>query len=68
LLEELGSSSQVKDFSESLRQLDICDLSDDTQFEKAVANEGAYIFTLLTHYQFGFIPKLLEIKQKIKGD
>jgi hypothetical protein len=68
LLKELGSADDVRQFSSALRELDICDLQDDQQFEKAVEHEGAYIFTLITHYQFGLLPKLVELKHKIKGE
>jgi hypothetical protein len=65
LLKELGSAELVKDFSNSLRELGICDLKDDESFCKAIADGGEYLSTLLVMYQFGSIPKIIEIKNKI---
>jgi len=62
LKRELGSSKEVKLFSETLRNLDLCDLSDDAKLER-VANNGA-LLTYLTFYSLGVLPKLIELKNK----
>ncbi len=64
LKRELGSGSALTDFSQSLRELNLVDLSQDEQLEKA-ASDGS-LMTYLTHYSLGIIPKLIEIKYKEK--
>ena len=62
LKRELGSGQAVSDFSNSLKDLHLIDLSDDKQLESAV-NDGS-LMVFLTHYSLGLIPKLLEIKYR----
>jgi len=66
LKRELGSASAVKDFSNTLRSLNLCDLKDDVQLEKA-AISGA-LSTFETYYQLGILPKLIEIAKLIKEE
>jgi len=60
LTRELGSASEVKKFSESLRSLNLVDLSLDASLEK-VANNGT-LLTYLSFYTLGIIPKLIELQ------
>ena len=60
LKRELGSGKAVSAFSQSLKDLQLIDLSKDEQLESAV-NDGS-LMVFLTHYSLGFIPKLLELK------
>ena len=62
LKRELGSGKAVSDFSNSLKDLQLIDLSDDEQLNSAV-NDGS-LMVFLTHYSLGIIPKLLEIKYR----
>jgi len=62
LRREIGSAEGVKTFSNNLRSLNLCDLSDDVQLEK-VANEGT-LLTFLTFHQLGILPKLIELQYK----
>jgi len=64
LVKELGIHN-VRDFSESLRELDICDLKDDNDLVK-VTSDGL-IDTLVVLFKFGTISKLLSVKKEIKG-
>lgn len=64
LVKEMGVH-HVRDFSESLRQLDICDLKDDEDLKK-VTSEGL-IDTLVVLYRFGTLTKLLDVKKQLKG-
>jgi len=64
LVKELGVKN-VREFSESLRELDICDLKDDSDL-KAVTSNGL-IDTLVVLYKFGTTTKLLSVKKTIKG-
>jgi len=64
LVKEMGVH-HVRDFSESLRQLDICDLKDDTDLKKVT--EDGLIDTLVVLFRFGTISKLLDVKKQIKG-
>ena len=66
LLKELGTAERVKEFSQILRDLDICDLRDDKQFENATKDGAVHIMSLLTYLNFGFLDKLKEIKTKIQ--
>jgi hypothetical protein len=69
LLKELQSVDNVKRFSQMLRDLDICDLRDDTEFENITKDGAPYLLTLITYYTFGMLDKLLEIKTHTKtGD
>jgi len=65
LVKELGVH-HIKDFSDSLRELDICDLKDDDDLVK-VTSDGL-IDTLIVLYKFGTISKLLQVKKEIKGN
>ena len=60
LKRELGSVKEVSKFSNSLKELNLIDLSQDAQLEKAV-NDGS-LMTYLSMYSLGVIPKLLELK------
>jgi len=62
LVKELGVH-HVRDFSEALRLLDICDLKDDTDL--VTVTEGGLIDTLLVLYKFGTLTKVIEVKSKI---
>ncbi len=64
LLKELGSADKVREFSSSLRLLNILDLRDDDDLEAVTTN--GLIDTLVVLYQFGTISKLVEIKTKVK--
>ncbi len=64
LVSELGKSS-VKDFSDSLRLLDVCNLQEEEDIEK-VTQDGL-IDTLVVLYKFGTLSKLVQIKKEIKG-
>lgn len=66
LTKELGSKESVKRFSSELKELGICDLSQSKTQEFIMTQEGAaYLFTLVTHYNFGLLNKLIEIKRNI---
>jgi len=60
LKRELGSGKELTKFSQSLRDLNLIDLSNEVQLE-AATKDGS-LMTYLTHYSLGLIPKLLEIK------
>ncbi len=64
LLNELGSKSNVKEFSDSLRYLDICDLQSEEELDRVTGN--GYIDTLVVLYQFGTLTKLVQVKKSIK--
>ena len=67
LIKELQGVDNVKEFSQMLRDLDICDLRNDEDFE-AVTKDGApNLMTLISWWNFGFLVKQLQIKQNIKG-
>ena len=69
LKKELGSNEHVKQFSSELKLLGICDLSQSKTQEYVTSQGGAvYLFTLVTHYNFGLLNKLVEIQDKIKGN
>ena len=63
LVKTLGKHN-VKEFSETLKSLDICDLTLDHDLEK-VTTDGL-IDSLVVLYQFGSLSKLLSIKKEIK--
>ena len=62
LKRELGSGKEVSKFSNSLKELNLIDLSQEVQLEKAV-NDGS-LMAYLSMYSLGVIPKLLELKYK----
>ena len=64
LTKELGVH-HVREFSESLRQLGICDLKDDTDLKKVT--ENGLIDTLVVLFKFGTLTKLLQVKKEIKN-
>ena len=68
LISELGGVDKVKDFSSTLRFLDLCDLQNDEEFVRVTDNGGAILGTLVSWYQLGFISKLREIKEGIKHE
>ena len=63
LVAQLGKNN-VKDFSETLKYLDICNLTLDSDLNK-VTTEG-YIDTLIVLYKFGTLSKVAEVKKHIK--
>jgi len=68
LVTELKGGENVKDFSESLRTLDLCDLRNDKHLDKVAENGGALLQTLVSWYQLGFISKLIDIKKGINDE
>ncbi len=66
LVKELGSGEAVKDFAQQLRALHIADVSNIYDIEKLTEDESARLFSLVTHYQFGTMRKLVEIQKHIK--
>ncbi len=64
LKRELGTAKEVSKFSNTLKDLQLIDLSKDEQLESAV-NDGT-LMTFLTYYSLGILPKLVEIKYKAK--
>jgi hypothetical protein len=67
-LKKYMSTDQIKRFSENLRRLNIVDLKDDEQFERAAAHEFAFMMSLITYQQFGLLDKLVEIQRQIQGE
>jgi hypothetical protein len=65
LVKELGSPEKVKEFSQLLRELQLCDLRSDKHFNAVTDDGAAVLMTFITWYQFGFLHKLKEIKNKI---
>ena len=65
LTKELGIS-HVRDFSESMRKLNICDLLDDKDLIR-VTETGA-IDSLVVSYRMGVVSKLIEVQKIIKED
>ena len=63
LIKELGKSG-TKEFSQLLRDLDICDLRIDEQLDR-VTQDGL-IDTLVVLYKFGTLSKLYHVKKEIK--
>ncbi len=63
LTKELGIH-HVREFSESLRELGICDLKDDTDLK--TVTENGLIDTLVVLFKFGTLTKLLEVKKEIQ--
>ena len=68
LINELGGTEKVKDFSESLRFLDLCDLRDDKHLKRVTDEGGVLLQTLVSWYQLGFISKLIDIKKGINDE
>jgi hypothetical protein len=66
LLRELQTADNVKRFSQTLRELEICDLRDDTEFLNISKDGAPYLLTLLTYSFAGILDKLLEIKKHTK--
>ena len=67
LIEELGSKAKVKEFVELLSFLDICNLSDETEFDRITQDEGARLLSLIVYYNWGILHKLESIKKHIKS-
>ena len=65
LTKELGIH-HVRDFSESLRKLNICDLLSDEDLVK-VTETGA-IDSLVVSYRMGVVSKLIEVQKIVKGE
>ena len=63
LVKELGIH-HVRDFSEALKELDICDLTDDIDLVKVT--ETGLIDTLVVLFKFGTLTKLIQVKKEIK--
>ena len=66
LIKELNGSANVKLFSQTLRELDLCDLQDDKHLEQVTKDGGAILATLVSWQQLGLLGKLSEIKKRIK--
>jgi hypothetical protein len=66
LIKELGTPDRVKAFSQELRDSGLCDLRNDKQFEIITANGSPMLMTALSWYNFGFLNKFIEIKNKIQ--
>ena len=67
LIKELGGTEQVKRFSAELKALGICDLSESKTAEYVMTTEGAaYLFSLVTYFNFGLLNKLVEIESAVK--
>jgi len=66
LISELGGVENVKDFSNQLRFLGLCDLKDDQEFLRVTGNGGELLGTLVSWYQLGFVSKMVYLKEKIK--
>jgi len=64
LVKELGVHN-VRDFSESLRILGICDLLSDEDL--VIVTENGLIDTFVVLYRFGTISKLIEAKYTIQN-
>ena len=62
-VKEIGIA-HVKDFSESLRILGVCDLLDDEELTKVTTH--GLIDVLVVLYKFGTINKLIEVRKEIK--
>lgn len=62
------NNQQIKRFSSEVKALGICDLSQSNTQQYIMSPEGAvYLSTLLTHFNFGLLNKLVEIQSNIKG-
>ena len=68
LVTELKGNENVKEFSNNLRYLDLCDLRDDKHLKRVSENGGALLQTLVSWNQLGFISKLVEIKKGINNE
>lgn len=68
LVRELGGTDKVREFSSMLKQLDLCDLTVDSDLLKATENGGAILQTFVTWYMLGLLPKLVEIKDLMKKE
>ena len=67
LVKELGNPHKVKEFSSTLRDLNICDLSTDKHLDAVTKDGGAILIVLVSWYQLGMLSKLIEIKGKINA-
>ena len=66
LIKELDGASNVKTFSNELKALGICDLSKSNTQQYVMSKEGSvFLFTLVTHYNFGLLNKLVQIQDNI---
>lgn len=63
LTKEIGIQ-HIREFSESLRILDICDLKDDDDLKKVTSN--GLIDTLVVLFKFGTLTKLVQIKKEME--
>jgi len=68
LVKELNGVENVKRFSTLLKELNLCDLTDDDDFNSVTANGGVLLQTLVSWFSLGFLDKLIEIKKLIKGE
>jgi len=62
LVKEMGVH-HVRDFSEALRILDICDLKDDQDLE--IVTSHGMIDTLVVLFRLGTLSKIIEVKSQI---
>ena len=65
LLQQLKSPLKVKTFSQYLRDFNICDLRKEEDAIAVASNEGAYLLTLITYFEFGMLGKLKQIQEEI---
>ena len=68
LIRELGGQENVKEFSDNLRYLDLCNLQDEEHLTRVTENGGALLQTLVSWNQLGFISKLVDIKKGINNE
>ena len=62
LTSQLGIN-HIRDFSEALKTLEICDLTDD--IDLVTVTSTGLIDTLIVLYQFGTLTKVIEVKSAI---
>jgi len=66
LIKELDGPTNVKRFSQLLRDTDICDLREDKDFDRITRDGAPMLLTLITYFNFGMLDKIAEIKRTIK--
>jgi len=66
LTKELGSIEKVKNFSNTLKELSLCDLTVDKELERVTENGGAVLAVLITWFNLGLLDKLVDTKKLIK--
>ena len=48
-----------------MRDFNICDLRKEEDAIAVASNEGAYLLTLITYFEFGMLGKLKQIQEEI---